>query len=124
MCQTSTLPAAKSSISTTVAAAMDESATIMIRRRFHRSTSAPTNGPSTICGRSATSETVARMVAEPVFCVSHHTRANCTSAEPTSEKACPVQMVKNFAAQRSGTAVVVSSVILSLVISSGPTGRP
>jgi hypothetical protein len=45
------------------------------------------------------------MVAEPVFAVSHQTRANCTNAEPTSEKACPPQMVKNLAPQRSGTKV-------------------
>ena len=96
---------------------MHVSATIMIRRRFQRSTSAPTKGPSTICGSSATSVAVASTVAEPVLLVSHQTRANCTSDEPTSEKACPVQMVKNLAAQRSGTEESGGMVVFSKGVS-------
>jgi len=37
---------------------------------------------------------VASTVAEPVACVSHHTKANCTNWLPKSEKACPTQMGK------------------------------
>jgi hypothetical protein len=37
---------------------------------------------------------MANTAAEPVLSVSHQMSANCTSALPTSEKACPVQMAK------------------------------
>ena len=49
---------------------------------------------------SATSEAVASTVADPVSCVSHQTRANCTTRLPSREKAWPVQMAKNVAAER------------------------
>ena len=90
---------ANKTISTAVANAMAVSATIMIRRRFQRSTNAPMNGPSTICGSSAIRVEVARMVAEPDLTVSHQTRANCTRPEPAREKAWPIQMVKNLGFQ-------------------------
>ena len=48
-----------------------------------------------MAGTSGSAATVVRMVAEPILAVSHQTRANCTIAEPTSEKACPPQMVNN-----------------------------
>jgi len=45
-------------------------------------------------GSSATRVAVVRIMAEPVFCVNHQTRANWTKDEPSSEKAWPVQIRK------------------------------
>jgi hypothetical protein len=62
---------------------------------------------------------VANTVAEPVVLVIHQTSANWTSAEPINEKACPVHMVKNLAAQRSGIgeAWVGEAVDFSMMVS-------
>jgi hypothetical protein len=65
-------------------------------RRFHRSTRAPAIGPMTIPGSREIKVAVAKIVAEPVVSVSHHTSANWTTPLPNREKACPVQMVKNL----------------------------
>jgi hypothetical protein len=46
-------------------------------------------------GKKATRLAVASTVAEPVFSVNHQMRAKRTSALPTSENACAVQIVKN-----------------------------
>src|SRR5512133_2734828 len=81
-------------MSTAVARAMEASATIMIMRRFQRSTNVPANGPKRIWGSTATRVAVASTVAEPVFCVSHQTSENCTIEDPNRENACPTQMVK------------------------------
>jgi hypothetical protein len=53
-------------------------------------------GPSTICGRKATSIAVASTVAEPVSIVRYQARANSTTALPKSEKAWLIQRTKNF----------------------------
>jgi hypothetical protein len=57
------------------------------------------NGPSTTWGSKPTKEAVASTVADPVILVSHQIKANCTSWLPSSENACPVQIVKKGAAQ-------------------------
>ncbi len=66
----------------------------MIFLRFHLSTSGPINGPSTICGISATSMAVASMVAEPVSLVKYQARANSTTTVPISENAWLNHMTK------------------------------
>src|SRR5690606_24270301 len=71
------------------------SATIIVTRRFHRSTYTPAIGPSTICGSMANRVAVANTVAEPVSAVSHQIRANIAMRLPVSDSACPVQIVKN-----------------------------
>jgi hypothetical protein len=101
-CQISTRPVANSHASKRVIKAIELSATIKISRRFQRSTSAPANGPNNICGSMPTRVAIARMVADPDFCASHHTSANCTSWLPKSENACPIQMVKKRVAQLWG----------------------
>ena len=93
-------------ISPTVVTATRPSAAIMTRRRFQRSTSAPANGLMKTCGRIANRVAVARTVADFVVLVSHHTRANWTSWLPSSENACPAQMVKKRRAQLGGPVVV------------------
>ena len=90
---------ANSTASTTIARADTASASIIVTRRFQRSTSVPTNGPSTTCGTSPNSEAIASTVPEPLVLVSHQISANCTSWLPSSDSACPPQMVKNFGAQ-------------------------
>ncbi len=49
-CQTSTIPRANRTASTTVAPAMSESDAIITLRLCHLSTNVPAMGPSTICG--------------------------------------------------------------------------
>ena len=55
---------------------MNESASSITARRFHRSINAPAKGPRMIWGIRATIDAVARTVADPVVIVSHQTRAN------------------------------------------------
>ena len=55
----------------------------------------------------------ARTVAEPVSIVSHHTRANWTSALPTREHASPPQMTKNLRINRFSSAWPTISVMSS-----------
>jgi len=116
-CHSWTVPAMNSSISTPVARATAESATIMMIRRLRRSMSGPMNGPSRIWGSIATRVAVASIVADPVFWVIHHTSANCTSDEPRSDNACPLQIKKNFGAQLFAAAsfVVLMSILLNYV---------
>src|SRR5215216_4905070 len=71
----------------------------MMVRRFQRSTSAPAKGPITICGNMPTSVATASTVAEPLFWVRYQISANCTSAEPNNDRACPDQIVKKRPAQ-------------------------
>ncbi len=101
-CPTRMAPIAARTASTTVVRAMRLSVTIITSRRFQRSTSAPTKGPRKTWGSKATIVASASTVAEPVVFVNHQTRANCTSMLPNREKAWPVQMVKNRAAQWEG----------------------
>ena len=55
---------------------------------------APAKGLTMISGMMATAEAVARMEADPVVLVSHHTRANWTRDEPKSENAWLIQNMK------------------------------
>jgi hypothetical protein len=62
--------------------------------RLVRSTTTPANGLRTIIGNMPARVAVASTVAEPVVTVSHQISENCTSALPSSDSACPDQMVK------------------------------
>ena len=93
-------PRTNRAMSTTLVAAMNRSAPIIVRRRSQRSTNRPHDGPSRPCGRMAATDAYARMAAEPVSTASHHTKAKLTAALPSSEKACPAKMTKKVRRQR------------------------
>ena len=57
------------------------------------------------------SELTASTVAEPVCCVSHQIRENCTSWLPSREKTCPTHRVRNGRRERG--CVALASVIKS-----------
>jgi hypothetical protein len=91
------MPSQKRTPSAAVSKAMRPSETINTRLRFQRSTSVPAIGPNTMVGNRLAVVARASVCAEPVVSVNHQIRANCTSALPTREKACPVQIAKNRA---------------------------
>ncbi len=106
MWTTSTVPRANIIISPRVRRAVRPSATIITRRRFQRSTSAPAKGVRNTWGSMPITDAKVNIVAEPVSTVSHQIRANCTSWLPNSEKAWPVQTVKNRLAHMSFSTIL------------------
>ena len=101
-CQTCTQPRANNPASTPAATAPTPSATIIVMRRFQRSTRTPARGASSTCGTIPAMEENVNTVAEPVLTVSHQIKANWTIWLPRIENDCPNQMVKKFSAQRGG----------------------
>ncbi|KAF5065838.1 hypothetical protein DSECCO2_270050 [anaerobic digester metagenome] len=65
----------------------------------------------------------ASTVAEPVSTVSHQTRANCTRALPTREKAWPPQMVKKFLFQEAAPSLLNIMNLISVDTGHQPRGQ-
>ena len=97
MCHTWIRSCQKSSASTLVKSATLPSATTMIQRLLQRSINIPMIGPSTTIGKKPARLAMASTVAEPVRSVSHQISAKRTKVLPSSEKVCPVQIVKKRA---------------------------
>lgn len=77
-----------------VTAAIERSAIIIMRLRFHLSTNGPMNGPITTCGNIPINIATASTVAEPVVLVRYQASANCTRLLPSSDTAWLVQSTK------------------------------
>ena len=76
--------------------AQSGAAEFLQRMQAQGATKAPATGPSTITGSIPTSVAIANAIADSVCSVSHQINANCTNMLPSSETACPLQIVKNL----------------------------
>src|SRR3990172_5460513 len=92
------------------------SAASIVRRRSHRSTSAPAKGPITTAGTEKARAIIARFVTDPVSRYTQNWTAKALIVEPRPETSCPPHTVKKL---RSDTVVsVVASMVIGLLVRS------
>jgi len=70
------------------------SAKIITNRLLNRSAITPPNGLNKATGNIAIIPAIARLLADPVFWVIHHTSTNWVNELPTKDNAWPAQMEK------------------------------